>query len=428
MTNTTYVLDTSILLSEGKRFLTRHKGIDMVIPLVVIKELESKRADRDLGRAARSVLSEIRRLQTNSEETLTDGVDIVNDCTLRVEMNNVHNEDVARKMKSVSQDDVRILSVAVNLSYEQGGGVYLVTKDIPLVIFANMFDIPAGDLNSDSGEREYIDNIPTFEISTEEMDALFEMGHTQLDIDIPINSGAVLKNGSRSALAISKPNYSFTLIKNRKILGKVEAKSKEQTIAMKQLQDDTIKAVSLGGVAGGGKTMLALAAGVEALDNGIYKKIVVFRSMQAVGGEELGYLPGTEQEKLDPWTAAVYDALGSFLEKKKIDDLKRGGKIQVLPITHVRGRTLAGSWVIVDEAQNLSKDTIYTLISRLGHSSKIILTHDISQRDNYRVGRWDGIYDVVSQLHGSKLFGHTAMKKSERSELAQLATDLLDDY
>lgn len=427
MTNNTYVLDTSIILSEGKRIFHRFKNVDLVIPLVVIKELESKRTDRDLGRPARSALGELRKLQSDSKNTLTEGIELPKGSTVRIELNHVVNENVQSQLSSAGANDTKIISVAVNLSAESDSKVSLLTKDIPLAIFAEMFGLEAGDLDNAPDNREFIDSMPVFEITVEEMELLFERTHTQLDIDVPLNTGVVLKTAEgASALALAKPNYSFTLIKDQSF-SKVVAKSKEQNVAIKILRDDTIKAVSLGGIAGGGKTMLALAAGVDAIESHGYKKITIFRSMQSVGGEELGYLPGTEQEKLDPWTAAVYDALGSFLDKPKIDNLKRGGKIEVLPITHVRGRTLAGSWVIVDEAQNLSKDTILTLISRLSGSSKIIMTHDTSQRDNFRVGRWDGIYDVVSRMHGNKLFAHVSMKKSERSELAQIATELLDD-
>lgn len=427
MTNKTYVLDTSVLLSEGKRILSRFKNVDLVIPLVVIRELENKRTDKDLGRPARSVLGTLRQLQKESKKTLVDGISLPNNCSVRVELNHVQNDDVSDKMKSVNSNDVKILSVALNLKYELGTHVSLLTKDIPLSIYAEMFNLDSQDVDNEPNNREFLDSIPTFEIGSDEIDTLFADGRVHLDLDVPNNSGVVLKSGNKSALALSKPGYTFRLVKDEPFKG-ASAKSKEQHIAIRSLRDDTIKAVSLGGIAGGGKTMLALAGGVNAVENNQYKKIVVFRSMQAVGGEELGYLPGTEKEKLDPWTAAIYDALSSFLDKPIVDKLKREGKIEVLPITHVRGRTLANSWVIVDEAQNLSKDTILTLISRLSHSSKIILTHDVPQRDNFRVGRWDGIYDVVSRMHGNKLFSHVSMKKSERSELAQIATELLDDY
>src|SRR5690606_4291754 len=209
----------------------------------------------------------------------------------------------------------------------------------------------------------------------------------------------------------------------------VSGRSAEQRVAIDYLTHEDIPIVSLGGTAGTGKTVLALAAGVEqVLDSERpYEKIIVFRTLHAVGGQELGYLPGTEEEKMSPWVAAVYDALEGFLPKSKIEKLKREHKIEVLPLTHIRGRTLNNAFVIVDEAQNLERSVLLTALTRIGRGSKIVLTHDIAQRDNLRVGRHDGIYEVVQRLRGEKLFAHVALKKSERSAVSELVARVLDD-
>lgn len=417
--NKTIVLDTSVLLAEGKRVLYRFPDSTVVIPLIVLKELESKRNDLDLGRPARSVIREIYNLK--GSKSLEGGVELSNGATLRVELNHVGDG---------KSNDEKIVNVARYLN--QLGDVYLATRDLSLAVMANLKGVETISSEYTPEHREFIDKMEEFEVDWEDLQALYENGTHKFDLEVPINTGVVLKAGTSSALAIAKAGWNFTLVKDQSVRtrdGSVSAKSKEQNIALKLLHDDTVKFVSLGGVAGGGKTMLALAEGYNqvAVQNN-YKKIVVFRSMHAVGGEELGYLPGTENEKMDPWTAAVYDALGSFLNKQDVQSMKAKQMIEVLPITHVRGRTFSNSWIIVDESQNLSKSTILTLLSRVGHSSKIILTHDVSQRDNHRVGRWEGIYEVVSRFHGNKLFGHVSMTKSERSELAQTASALLDDF
>lgn len=414
------VLDTSVLLEEGKRVLYSFPNSTVVVPMVVVQELESKKNDPNLARPARSVFREIAEIKGDSLN-LADGIPFGSNSKLKVEPNNIGNATL---------NDDKIVNVAEHL-HESGNDVELATRDLSLSIKANLKGIKTITAEYNPDMRQFIDQMEFIEIDYHLLDDLFDNRTTKLDLDVPVNTGLILQAGTSSALAISKPGYNFTLVGDQTINGpnfSVTGKSKEQKVAIKMLHDDTIKFVSLGGIAGGGKTMLALAEGVSQVLNGHYKKITVFRSMQSVGGEEMGYLPGTEQEKMDPWTAAIYDSLGSFLNPTDVNQLKQRQAIEVLPITHVRGRTFNNSWIIVDEAQNLSKSTLLTLLTRVGNSSKIIMTHDVSQRDNHRVGRYGGIYEVVSRFHGNKLFGHISMQKSERSELAQTASALLDDF
>lgn len=447
MNNEIVVLDTSVLLAEGKRIFDRYENTDLVIPLVVLKELESKRDSIDLGRPARSVIRAITELQNSDKDArIKDGISIKNGSTLRVELNNVSpppNLKTSEHLKP--SNDTTIIYVAYNIqAASKHARVTLATRDMSLAVFAELLGLNVSTAEYMPENRIHIDQLETHQV--DDLTDLYKNGTAQFNIDVPVNTGVILRAGpSASAIAISKPGWNFTLVKDQSITpftGRetagsaraVVAKSKEQNVAMKLLRDDTIKFISLGGIAGGGKTMISLAEGVRQIMNSDnsngngYKKITVFRSMSAVGGEEMGFLPGTEQEKLDPWTQAIYDSLSSFLPKTDIDKLKRDNKIEVLPITHVRGRTFNNSWIIVDEAQNLTKSTILTLLTRVGQSSKIIMTHDISQRDNHRVGRYEGIYEVVSRFHGNKLFAHVSMVQSERSELAQTASALLDDF
>ena len=198
-------------------------------------------------------------------------------------------------------------------------------------------------------------------------------------------------------------------------------------MALDLLADPTIGVVSLGGPAGTGKSVLALAAGLEAVvERRTHRRVVVFRPLFAVGGQELGYLPGSEQEKMSPWAAAVADALEAVTERHVVEELMERGLLETLRLTHIRGRTLTDSWVVIDEAQNLERSVLLTALSRIGPNSRVVLTHDVSQRDNLRVGRHDGVLTVVNDLQGHPLFAHMSLLRSERSAVAGLVADVID--
>jgi PhoH-like ATPase len=192
--------------------------------------------------------------------------------------------------------------------------------------------------------------------------------------------------------------------------------------------DEDIGIVSLGGKAGTGKSALALCAGLEAvLERQSHRKVIVFRPLYAVGGQELGYLPGTEAEKMNPWGQAVYDTLGAVVSSDVVDEILERGMLEVLPLTHIRGRSLHDAFVIVDEAQSLERNVLLTVLSRIGKDSRVVLTHDVAQRDNLRVGRHDGVVAVVEKLKGHPLFAHVTLTRSERSPIAALVTEMLED-
>jgi PhoH-like ATPase len=183
----------------------------------------------------------------------------------------------------------------------------------------------------------------------------------------------------------------------------------------------------MGGPAGTGKSVLALAAGLDAvLEQRTHKRVVVFRPLFAVGGQELGFLPGSEAEKMNPWAAAVFDALEAIAGPEVIDEVMGRDLVEVLPLTHIRGRSLTDSFVIIDEAQNLERGVLLTALSRLGAGSRVVLTHDVAQRDNLRVGRHDGIASVIDALRGHPIFAHVTLTRSERSAIAALVTSILD--
>ena len=180
--------------------------------------------------------------------------------------------------------------------------------------------------------------------------------------------------------------------------------------------------------AGTGKSAMALMAGLQAvLEDRTHEKIMVFRPLYAVGGQNLGYLPGDESDKMNPWAEAVFDTLGALVSRNVIDEVMHRGMLEVLPLTHIRGRSLHDAFVIVDEAQSLERTVLLTVLSRLGQNSRVVLTHDVAQRDNLRVGRHDGISAVIEKLKGNKLFAHITLTRSERSAIAALVTSVLEE-
>jgi PhoH-like ATPase len=417
------VLDTSVLLAAGKKALYSFEQNDLVIPYTVLKELESKKTDPELGRMARSVIKELDKF--NEQGDIKTGVSLGEGFgTVRVEVN--HIDQVPDILSAYPSNDTKIVTVASYLKHTEDQAVILVSKDIALRIIATLVDVESQDFTPNF-DGNFIDRVEMFTVPSSVINEIHAEGDVKLTLKVPINAGIILRseeNPKHTALAIAKADYSFEIIDDQTVKG-LESHSAEQAIAIEYLMDPKIKIVSLGGRAGTGKTTLALAAGIEQLKD--FKKITVFRSMHAVGGEELGFLPGTEQEKMDPWTQAIYDSLESFLEKQQIQGLKAKGLIEVLPLTHIRGRTLHNRFVIVDEAQNLHKDVLMTALSRLGKNSKAVLSWDAAQRDNMYVGRFDGVYEVASRLLGEKLFGHVSLQRSERSDVADLVTRKLDD-
>ena len=245
--------------------------------------------------------------------------------------------------------------------------------------------------------------------------------------DLPCNTGVALSRASQSALGRVHADKRIHLVRGDRALFDVRGRSAEQRIALDLLADPDVGIVSLGGPAGTGKSVLALAAGLEAvLEQRTQKRVVVFRPIFAVGGQDLGYLPGSETEKMAPWGAAVTDALEAIAGPEVIDEVLGRGLLEVLPLTHIRGRNLTDTFVIIDEAQNLERPVLLTALSRLGQGSRVVLTHDVAQRDNLRVGRHDGVVSVIAALAGHPLFGHVTLTRSERSPIAALVTAVLD--
>lgn len=434
-TRKTYVLDTSVLLSSPKALFAFAEH-EVVLPLVVIKELEGKRNDPELGFPAREALRALEALRVTAGPDLREGV-VVNDQggTVRIEINHIDQSGLPDALRSDKTHDTRILAVANNFK-NQGRDVTVVSKDMPMRILAETLGISADEYrNEQVVVTDSYTGVIEVEVPTQVVDDLFSERTAEFpDIegfdwaDVPVNTGVRVLGPTSSALARVTRNKELELVKDKLEAFGVKGRSTEQKIAMAHLLDPSIGIVSLGGLAGSGKSFLALAAGLDAvLEKRTHEKVMVFRPLYAVGGQELGFLPGDQGEKMGPWAAAVWDALSAMVGKEVIEEINERNLIEVLPLSHIRGRTLSNAFVIVDEAQNLERPVLLTALSRLGDGSKVVLSHDVAQRDNLRVGRHDGVAAIVERLKGEVLFAHTTFTKSERGQIAALVTSLLDE-
>lgn len=432
---TTYIIDTSVLLSDANS-LFRFPHSDIVIPLVVISELQQKTRDPILGFNARKVLRTLEELRTTQGYSLRQKVKIGDEGgTLRIEINSVDMSGLPDVLKKNSQNDMRILAVAHNLS-QQGDSPVLISKDLPLRLLASVIGIPAEDYTpNDVAVNESgvgYSGVCTLPATRKTVDDLYAGKHVANDTKLPVHTGVILEAPDSTGLATVNEDGTLSPIRKGKTAHNcfgVKPRSVEQTIALHHLMNPDVPIVSLGGRAGTGKSVLALAAALElVMERKDYRRIIVFRPVVSVGDQDLGFLPGTEEEKMSPWGAAVFDALRAITTDSVIDELMHEKVLEILPLTHIRGRTLGPDViVIVDETQNLEKTTILTALTRLGEGSRMFLLHDVSQRDNLRVGRHDGIYSVVETLKDESLFAHITLSKSERSPVAEMASRLLDD-
>ena len=430
----TYVVDTSVLLSDpwALRKFAEH---DVVLPVVVISELEGKRHHPELGWFARQALRFLEELRA-TYEALDQPVPVnVDGGTLRVELNHQDQSLLPTAFRG-PEGDHRLLACALNLAHE-GKDTVLVTKDVPLRVKAGAVGVQADEYHAQDVVLTGYTGMATVQTSSDVIDALYRDGEVMLDgvetdkgtavEDLPVHCGLTLAAGAQSALGRMSADGVVELVRGDINAFGLQGRSAEQRIALDLLMDPNVGIVSIGGRAGTGKSALALCAGLEAvLERGEHRRIVVFRPMYAVGGQSLGYLPGTESDKMNPWAQAVYDTLEGLVSDNVMEEVHERGLIEVLPLTHIRGRSLHDAFVIVDEAQSLERNVLLTVLSRLGKGSRVVLTHDVAQRDNLRVGRHDGVQAVIEKLKGHELFAHITLQRSERSAIAELVTDLLE--
>jgi PhoH-like ATPase len=426
----TYVLDTSVLLADPAA-VGRFAEHRVVLPVVVITELEAKRHHPELGYFARQALRYLDDLRVEYGRLDADLPIGESGGSVRVELNHSDAAVLPAGFR-LGDNDTRILSVACSLAAE-GDSVILVSKDLPLRVKAAAVGITAQEYRAELPPDSGWTGMAELDVTTADISELYDTG--QLDLaaarDLPCHTGLVLMSGvagAGSALGRVQPDKSVKLVRGDREAFGLRGRSAEQRIALDLLLDNEVGIVSLGGRAGTGKSALALCAGLEAvMERRQHRKLVVFRPLYAVGGQDLGYLPGSEADKMSPWAQAVFDTLGAVTSQAVIEEVLDRDMLEVLPLTHIRGRSLHDSFVVVDEAQSLERGVLLTVLSRIGAGSRVVLTHDIAQRDNLRVGRHDGVVAVIEKLKGHPLFSHITLVRSERSPIAALVTEMLED-
>ena len=423
----TFVLDTSVLLADPGA-LARFAEHEVVVPIAVIGELETKRDHPELGyfaRAALRSLDDIRLKYGRLDQPIQINPE---GGTLSVELNHTDLSSMPHGFLRDGTNDSRILAIAKNLMTD-GKDVVLVTKDLPLRVKASSVGVEAEEYLAELVSSSGWTGIEELTVGSSVIDDLYtsDFADHEAAHSLPIHTGVVLHSDRASALARVSPDKRLQLVRGDRTAFGLHGRSAEQRIALDLLLDPEIGIVSMGGRAGTGKSALALCAGLEAvMERRAHKKIVIFRPLYPVGGQELGYLPGSEGEKMSPWAQAVFDTLGALVSQPIIDEIIDRGLIEVLPLTHIRGRSLHDAFVIVDEAQSLERGVLLTVLSRIGQGSRVVLTHDVGQRDNLRVGRHDGVVAVVETLKGHPLFAHVTLTRSERSAIAALVTEMLE--
>ncbi len=438
-----YVLDTNVLLQDPLSIYS-FKDNEVVIPAVVLEEVDSKKRYMDeVGRNARFVSKLIDKFRETGK--LHERIHLENGGTFRIELN--HRSFVQLQEIFVEKtNDNRILAVAKNLSLEEqakqhGKPVILVSKDVLVRVKADAIGLQAEDYLSDRVIE--VDNIYTGfveqYIPKEVMNKFYETGQLPIsDIKEQMlhpNQFILMKDalgGSGSAIGVvdaSGQKIKKLVFQNEQIWG-VRSRNVQQTMGMEMLLREDIPLVTLIGKAGTGKTLLALAAGLmQTEDLGLYKKLLVARPIVPVG-KDIGYLPGEKEEKLRPWMQPIFDNLEYLFNTKKpgeLDAILAGmGSIEVEALTYIRGRSIPEQFIIIDEAQNLTKHEVKTILTRVGEKSKIVLMGDPQQIDHPYLDEYNnGLTYVVEKFKEQKISGHVKFVKGERSKLAQLAADLL---
>jgi len=422
----TFVLDTSVLLSDPRAML-RFNEHEVVLPVVVVTELEAKRHHPELGYFARQalrLLDDMRIEQGRLDIPVPVGED---GGSLRIELNHTDPEALPAGFR-LGDNDTRILAVAKNLSLD-GCDVTVVSKDLPMRVKASACGMDAEEYLAEFAVDSGWTGMAELNVSVEEMDSLYEDARLESTEahELLCHTGVVLTSPRGGGLGRVGPDKAIRLVRGDRDAFGLHGRSAEQRIALDLLMDPDIGIISLGGRAGTGKSALALCAGLETvMERRQHRKVVVFRPLYAVGGQELGYLPGSESEKMGPWGQAVFDTLGALVSTEVVEEILDRGMLEVLPLTHIRGRSLHDAFVIVDEAQSLERNVLLTVLSRIGQNSRVVLTHDVAQRDNLRVGRHDGVAAVIEALKGNPLFAHVTLTRSERSPIAALVTEMLE--
>ncbi len=430
----TYVLDTNVLLHDPHS-IYRFQENTVVIPIWVIEEVDRfKRDVTEIGRSAREVSRELDKLRELGP--LSEGVPLPDGGTLHVAIERVEKENLPPTIREGSADNL-ILGVALALQ-RKSGDVVLVTKDTNLRIKADAFGLTAEDYETDKVQiDELYAGWRTLTVAKKTLDSLFQKRSVPCEADLLPNEMALLldeENPSHTALARQNPlDRTLQPLDEVKPLWGIGPRNKEQRFALDLLLNDGIPLVTLVGKAGTGKTLLALAAGLHKVaDQQQYQRLLVTRPIFPMG-RDIGYLPGELEEKLKPWMQPIFDNLELLLNLSYSNrghdayrELVDQRILQIEALTYIRGRSIPNQFLIVDEAQNLTPHEVKTIVTRAGEHTKIVLTGDPYQIDNpYIDSSSNGLTYVVERFKAQKEAGHITLSRGERSDLAEIAANVL---
>ncbi|HEX6221179.1 MAG TPA: PhoH family protein [Acidimicrobiia bacterium] len=432
----TYVLDTCVLLADPNSLL-RFDGHDVVLPLVVVEELDRKKTRLDeVGANARGAIRLLEDLGASTRGGMREPVSLPGGGSLRIEINGIVSDRLPAVLDPKSPDH-RILATCLNLA--ETHDAVLVTKDAALRIKGAQLGVPVQDYRADTAQVDQLHSgVVEHRVGAETIDRLFDEGKLEIEgVQAPVNEFVVLRHGaSRSALARiiqAEPTVVVERMPTHVRAFGVEPKNLRQTVALHQLLDPDIPAVSLMGMAGTGKTFLSLAAALDqVLEQGRYRRVSVYRPLVAVGRQEVGYLPGDLSEKLAPWMAAVHDNLYALFSdagvdgaRSAIEELVDRGELEMAAVTYLRGRSITGEFVIIDEAQNLELSTLKVILTRMSRDSKVVFCGDLSQVDNPYISPYGGMAALIEKFKDSSLFAHVSLERTVRSPLAEMAARVL---
>jgi PhoH-like ATPase len=434
------VLDTSVLISDPDS-ITAFPTADTVIPLVVVEELDQHKSRLDdVGRAARAVIRAIEELRVGNGGDIRTPVQLPTGGTLRIETNGLHLNEIREHGLDPAKNDNRIL--AASLGQASHGRTVVVSNDAALRIKAAQLGLEAMEHQRLRGRAMFERPVgwKTLEVAPATVDAVYAnpaglavddvapADETTLRVELT-DRYAVLRAGSQSVLVRHEAGELVPMLRVPEPWG-LRPRSKEQQFALDLLLDPEVRVVALDGIAGTGKTILALAAGLEqVMETSLYDKVAVYRPIIPVGKSDLGFLPGTLDEKLNPWMIAVHDALVALTERRShadaramMDELTEREKLSLEAVTYLRGRSLQGTYILVDEAQNLEPTTLKTILTRVGEGTKVVFTGDTSQIDApYLSEHNNAISVLIDAFDGERMFGHVRLSHCERSEVASLA-------
>lgn len=433
--NRQIVLDTSTLLSDPDA-LTGFPDCDIVLPLTVIEELDGAKSRYDAqGAAARKVIRYLEKSRLQAGGDLQKKVSIGQNSTLRIEINGYKSQNVASMGLSLERNDNRIIATALAIS-SANADVCLVSVDVNMRVKASALGLTATDWQPVTLTSSRVHGWHCIQSSQDDIDTLYSQGKLRLaeDCVASVNEFVVLQANSSSALCVRTGEF-LEKVTTQSPWG-LSPRNKEQIFALHLLMDQNIPIVGLAGSAGTGKTILSLAAALEQImepASRVYERLVILRPIMAVGRQELGYLPGTLEEKLGPWfdtvvdaTVALSDTLSHPQAKERLALWVQQGRLSMDAVTYLRGRSLNKSFIIVDEAQNLERLTLKTVLTRVGEGSKIVFLGDTSQIDNpYVSSDTNALSILMDKFKDQSMFGGLTLTKGERSKVASLTGSIL---